>query len=258
MKTLFVGQNSIHLQVIDSTNSYASELLKEAKLPEGTLIYTFEQQNGRGQRGNKWESEPNKNGACSIILYPSFLQADEQFLLTKIVSLAVADLMAELLAVTDKMREIRIKWPNDIYVGSQKIAGILIENTLREKCIQSTIIGVGVNINQNVFPTGLNATSLALLAEKELELMNVLVRLCGFLEARYLQLKAGKREAIDAAYLQMLFQIDEWCWYETGGSRFEGKIKGVTAYGRLGVEIKSGDVKEFDLKEICFLPGSTM
>lgn len=253
MKTLFVGQNSIHLKVIDSTNSYASDLLRETKPPEGTLIYSFEQQNGRGQRGNKWESEPNKNGALSIILYPFFLRADEQFLLTKIVSLAVADLMAELLSNTDKMREIRIKWPNDIYIGSQKIAGILVENSLRENNIRYSITGIGININQTAFQSGLNATSLALQAGKEFELRDVTTQLCAFLEARYLQLKAGKTETIGAAYLQRLYQLEQWCWYETGSSRFEGRIKGVTVYGRLRVEFKTGEMKAFDLKEIRFL-----
>ncbi len=253
MKTLFVGQNSIHLKVIDSTNSYASELLRETKPPEGTVIYSFQQQNGRGQRGNKWESEPNKNAAFSYVFYPSFLRADEQFILTKTISLAVADLMAELLGTTDKMREIRIKWPNDIYVGSQKIAGILIENTLREKNIQHSIIGIGVNINQHAFSADLNATSLILLANKEFNPEEVTERLSAFLEARYLQLKAGKLEAINLAYLQRLYRYEEWCTYSAANETFEGKITGVSALGKLQVELDGGQVWEFDLKEIKFL-----
>lgn len=253
MKTLFVGQNSIHLKIVDSTNSYASELLCETKPPEGTVIYTFEQQKGRGQRGNTWEAEPNKNGAFSFILYPSFLRADEQFMLTKITSLAVSDLMAELLRDTDKMREIRIKWPNDIYVGNQKIAGILIENTLREKNIQNSILGIGVNINQKEFGSNINATSLANLSGQELDLKFVLERLCEFLEARYLQLKANKLDHLNTDYLQCLYRKDEWHTYTAEEESFEGKIVGVSALGRLHIELKSGIVKEFDLKELRFL-----
>src|SRR5665213_310585 len=115
MKTLFIGQSCIHLKSVDSTNSYASELLRQNKPVEGTLIYTFEQQKGRGQRGTIWESEPNKNATLSFVLYPTFLHADKQFLLNKITSLAVADLMSELLGFTDKKTDIKIKWPNDIY-----------------------------------------------------------------------------------------------------------------------------------------------
>lgn len=253
MKTLFVGQNCIYLSTIHSTNSYAIELLKETKPPEGTLIYTFEQLNGRGQRGNTWHGEPTKNGAFSYIFYPSFLQADEQFLLTQVTSLAVADLMAELLQSTDKMQEIRIKWPNDIYVGNQKIAGILIENSLRDKNIQHAVIGIGININQTSFSNQFNATSLALITKKELDLKGVMNRLCDFMEARYLQLKTNKQAILNNAYLERLYRLNEWHWYQTGESCFEGKIKGVSSIGKLEVELRSGEQVSFNLKEIQFL-----
>lgn len=253
MKTLFVGQNCIHLKSIDSTNSYASQLMGDIKPIEGTLIYTFDQQNGRGQRGNTWETEPNKNVASSFILYPSFLQASRQFSLNKMVSLAVADLMAELIQPSDKTSEIRIKWPNDIYVGSKKIAGILIENTLRENNIQSSIIGIGLNINQTVFNADINATSLALITNKEFDLMQVLEKLSEFVEPRYLQLKANKLESIDALYLQHLYQLNEWHNYTSGNQLFEGKIIGISDIGKLQVELKTNEIKEFDLKEIKFV-----
>ncbi len=253
MKTLFVGQNSINVKVIDSTNSYASELLRNTKPPEGTVIYSFEQQNGRGQRGNKWESEPNKNGAFSFIFYPSFLQAEQQFILNKITSLAVADVMAELLKGSDKMQEIKIKWPNDVYIGTQKIAGILIENTLREKNIQHSIIGIGINVNQKTFGDNLNATSLTLLTGKEFELVYVLKRLCAFIEARYLQLKSNKSEYLNVAYLQRLYKLKEWHSYKSADQVFEGKIIGISAIGKLQVELRMGQLQEFDLKEIQFL-----
>src|ERR1700749_523966 len=195
MKTLFIGQNSIHLKSVDSTNSYASELLRQVKLSEGSVIYTFEQEKGRGQRGNSWESEPNKNVALSLVLYPGFLNADQQFLLIKITSLAVADLMAEMLETLGKPQQINIKWPNDIYVNTRKIAGILIENTLRESTIHSSVVGIGININQLVFTSAANAVSLAQIIDKEFELMPLIERLCEFMEARYLQLRAGKTEA---------------------------------------------------------------
>jgi BirA family biotin operon repressor/biotin-[acetyl-CoA-carboxylase] ligase len=253
MKTLFVGQNCIHLKSIDSTNSYASEFMMQMKSPEGTVIYTFEQQNGRGQRGNSWESEPNKNVACSIILHPSFLLVGRQFLLNKIASLAVADLMAELINSSDKTNEIRIKWPNDIFIDDKKIAGILIENTLRENNIQNTIIGIGININQIKFTAGKNATSLALIINKEFDLTGIVDLLCEFIEARYLQLKGNKLEVIDNAYLQVLYRLNEWHFYFSENQLFEGKIIGISAIGKLQVELRSAQVKEFDLKEIRFV-----
>lgn len=252
MKTLFVGQNSILIESPDSTNSYASEMLRQIELSEGTVIYSFGQLKGRGQRGNFWESEPSKNVALSIVLYPKFLSVDQQFLLTKITALAVADLMAEILEDSDKPKEIKIKWPNDIYVSEQKIAGILIENSLKESTIQSSIIGIGVNVNQLEFTTK-HATSLSLQTGKEFELLKVFERLCEFFEARYLQLKANKLKNIDNAYLVRLYKIEELAHYRSGETVFEGKIKGVSKVGKLQVEMRTADIREFDLKEIVFL-----
>ncbi len=252
MKTLFVGQNSIHVESVDSTNSYASELLRQIELSEGSLIYSFEQLNGRGQRGNAWESEPLKNVALSLVLYPKFLSVEQQFMLTKITSLAVADLMAEMLETCDKPKKVNIKWPNDIYVNEKKIAGILIENGLRETVIQTSVVGIGINVNQLKFNVE-NATSLALLSEKEFELMEVLNRLCEFFEARYLQLKSNKLESIDNSYFERLYKLNEWANYRSEETMFEGKIVGVSKIGKLRVELRSGEVKEFDLKEIGFV-----
>lgn len=253
MKTLFVGQNSIHLKSVDSTNSYAIELLRQIKVSEGTIIYTFDQEKGRGQRGNRWESEPNKNVALSLILYPTFLNAEKQFLLTKMCSVALSDLMAELVGFADKPQQISIKWPNDIYVNDKKIAGILIENNLRDNTIQSTVIGVGLNVNQLKFYSTKNATSLKQIADSAFDLMQVLERLCKFMEARYLQLKGSKFEQIDSDYFDRLYRLNFWAMYRSNELLFEGKIIGVSAAGKLRIELRTGEVKAFDLKEITFI-----
>jgi BirA family transcriptional regulator, biotin operon repressor / biotin---[acetyl-CoA-carboxylase] ligase len=252
MKTLFIGQNAIHLTIVDSTNSYASEMLRQIKPVEGTIIYTFEQKSGRGQRGNFWHSEPNKNVALSLILYPSFLPVNDQFLLTKMVSLAVADLMAEMLP--GQASGVKIKWPNDIYVNDKKIAGILIENGIAQNIIQSSVIGIGLNINQVDFPEGLNACSLKLISGKEFRLQEVIEALCGFIEGRYLQMKANKHELSSNDYLRRLYRLNEWSNYSLFNEITEGRIKGVSASGKLQLELRSSEIKEFDLKEISFLP----
>jgi BirA family biotin operon repressor/biotin-[acetyl-CoA-carboxylase] ligase len=254
MKTLFIGQNAIYVKSLASTNSYASELLRQISVSEGSLIYTFEQEKGRGQRGNSWESEPNKNVTLSLVLYPSFLQPSEQFLLTKITSLAVADLMAEILSSTLNSNRIHIKWPNDIYVHNKKIAGILIENYLRENAIQTSIIGLGINVNQDIFHTAPNAVSVFSLTHKITDLQQCMERFCEYFEARYLQLKANKLQKLNEDYLRYLYRLNEWNTYTTAGNEtFEGNIKGVSAIGKLQVEVISGEVKEFDLKEIGFV-----
>ncbi|MDQ3046175.1 MAG: biotin--[acetyl-CoA-carboxylase] ligase [Bacteroidota bacterium] len=250
MKTLFIGQNSIHLGTVDSTNSYASEMLRQKSVLDGTLIVSYGQEKGKGQRGNQWLSEPDKNVAASIILYPGFLSPDQQFMLNKIISLAVADLMTECLANT----EIHIKWPNDIYAGKKKIAGILIENTLRDGKIQHSIIGIGVNINQMNFEPGLNATSMALESKIDFNLTVIVERLCSFVEARYLQLKGKKIEKTDEEYESLLYRRNAWHCYSASNEKFEGKIKGVAGSGKVIMELRNGESKEFDLKEIEFIP----
>jgi BirA family biotin operon repressor/biotin-[acetyl-CoA-carboxylase] ligase len=253
MKTLFVGQNSIHVESVGSTNSYASEMMRQIELSEGSVIYSFSQLKGRGQRGNFWESEPNKNVALSIVLYPRFLSVDKQFLLTKMTSLAVSDLMAEILQESNKSANVSIKWPNDIYVNDKKIAGILIENTLKETSIQNVVIGVGINVNQKAFNSSKGAVSLITLIGKEMELQNVLERFCEFFEARYLQLKSNKLELIDKAYLDRLYRIGEWANYRNEQGAFQGRITGVSPIGKLQLELKSGELKSFGLKEIGFI-----
>ena len=131
--TLFIGKVVIQLPKVDSTNLYAQSLVAKSKPSEGTVISTYNQRAGRGQIGRKWESEPGKNIAFSVILYPGFLAIRQQFLLNQMVSLAVLDLVAK---YTEKA--VKVKWPNDIYIEDGKVCGILIQNTLAGRRIQSS------------------------------------------------------------------------------------------------------------------------
>jgi BirA family biotin operon repressor/biotin-[acetyl-CoA-carboxylase] ligase len=250
MNTLFVGQSRIHLPVVDSTNSYASEILRQNRPADGTLIYSFNQQKGKGQRGTYWESEANKNVALSLILYPHFLPAERQFLLSIITSLAVADVMAGLLGPA---ADLKIKWPNDIYVGERKIAGILIENTLRDQQIQSSIIGLGMNVNQQSFNSIMTATSLCLESKKEYDLKEVLQSFCEHMEARYLQLRSGQLEQLKQNYLKRLYRLGQWEEYVAGDEIIKGCIRGVNNDGRLLLERESGIITDLGIKEIRFV-----
>ncbi|MCX6295653.1 MAG: hypothetical protein NTX97_06230, partial [Bacteroidetes bacterium] len=131
--------------------------------------------------------------------------------------------------------------------------GILIENVLRESFIQSSIVGIGINVNQRAFSTTANATSICLFLNEEIILTEVLERFCEFFEARYLQIKAEKLNSIDDAYIERLFRINEWSEYRSKALNFEGKIIGVSSIGKLKVETKADGIREFDLKEIEFI-----
>lgn len=246
--SLFVGQNLITLSEVDSTNNYAKQLLANIKpLTEGTAIVAEHQFAGKGQAGNTWLSNPGQNITTSIVLNPSFLSPDKQFLLSKVASLALLDVLVSL-----NIKDASIKWPNDIYVANHKIAGILIENILGEHKIKHSIFGIGLNVNQTDFGN-LHATSLANQLDKEIDLKSVLNLLFSCLEARYLQLKAGKLKSLDELYLQKLYLFNKPSVFkDTSENEFLGTIFGVSATGQLQVLVKN-KLKEFDLKEIAFV-----
>ena len=149
METLFIGRNIIFLPQVNSTNSYAIEMLKNVNLAEGTLVHTAEQTEGRGQRGSVWKTEKTSNLTASLVLKPTFLDLKNQHYLYQISALACYDALAELL--DSSQFDIKIKWPNDILVNKQKIAGILIENNISNTQLSWSVVGVGFNVNQTIF-----------------------------------------------------------------------------------------------------------
>ena len=154
--------NLIWLDLIDSTNSEALRHLPE--LESGTVIAAREQTAGRGQRGNTWFTEPGQNLTFSIVLKDLGLKAVDAHLLNYLASVAVAEFL------DGHGVNSSIKWPNDIYVGRSKICGILVENSLAGAEVAASVIGIGININQKVFPQLSNATSLYRCTGKEYNL----------------------------------------------------------------------------------------
>lgn len=256
MKTLFIGQNCIEVEKTNSTNSHLAKLYAEKPLFEGTVVITGCQEQGRGQRGASWESEPGKNLTLSILLNPTFLRPEEQFQLNKAISLGVAEFVVAVCSPFPSVRagEVKIKWPNDIYIGTKKVAGILIENSVSGGKLQQSIIGIGINVNQEKFSAGLpNPTSLKSETSKEFELRECLEQLCSCIEKRYLDLRAGKVSEIDADYLKSLYRFGEWAGYEYKGETLKAKISGVARSGKLLLETEKKGNLECDLKEIGFV-----
>jgi BirA family biotin operon repressor/biotin-[acetyl-CoA-carboxylase] ligase len=246
--TLFTGQQLIWLPACASTNSEAQQLLRENRASEGCTVITDDQFAGRGQRGNQWLAAPGENLTLSIVWMPTFLQAGQQFLLSQAVALGIHDWAAALLQPSDKLR---LKWPNDLYFGSQKFGGVLIENSLSGSKIQSSIVGIGLNINQRHFsvPT---ATSLGVLTGRYFQREVLAARLLECLERRYLQLRAGRLRELRHDYLASLYRYQEWHEYEVGGRRVHGQIVGVEPDGRLALQIND-EVQHFGLQEIKYL-----
>ncbi len=245
-KNLIVGKKVVHLPKCHSTNTVASDLVASQPANEGTIVIADHQLAGRGQRGNSWESEPGSNLTFSVILCPSFLHPRQQFELTVITSVAVAVTLEKF-----GLDEVCIKWPNDIYVGNKKIAGILIENTIKASVIESSVVGVGVNVNQQNFTTE-SATSIKLLKGKEIEKDLLLVELSAHLEAYYLQLRAGKIEELRSLYLAKMLGMGKQRSFSDTGGTFFGTVAGVDGDGRLEV-LRGDNIHLYNLKEIQFI-----
>jgi len=251
MSALFINNNVIKLDAIASTNEYAQKLLiNHDKIAEGTVIWAADQQLGRGQRGNSWESQPGKNLTFSVILYPKFLKVEEQIMISKSVSLGICDFVNSLLPANMTEKEyVKIKWPNDIYVSDKKICGILIENSINSNQIASSIVGIGLNINQVQFSTELpNPTSLKLETGNDHNLEQCLSDLCSHIENRYLKTRLGNTEEINSHYLENLYKFGEWYNYIIGNKQVTAKINGVSKSGKLVLEKEGGGEHECDFR----------
>lgn len=244
-KSLFVGQKIQYMSECHSTNDIAADIAKSAGSLEGTLVITDHQTRGRGQRGNSWLSAKGENITFSIILKPSFLKATDHFQLHYISSLAVYNALREI------VRDVKIKWPNDILVKGKKICGILVENAISRGHIDTAIIGIGLNVNQTHFENE-RATSLKDITGQSHKREELIASICEKLEAAYLSLRSGNLANLKIQYLNALFQFNEAAMYEAHGETFSGCIQGVDTQGRLMID-RAGEVLFFDFKEVRFL-----
>lgn len=246
---LFVGHNTVTLKEVDSTNSWLKQSLSKSEpLPEGTVIMAEAQFAGRGQTQNAWHSQPGKNLTFSILLNPRFIEVQRQFNLNMAISLALNDVLTNYFG-----NRATIKWPNDSYIDNEKIAGILIENLVQGNQIKHAIIGIGLNVNQTDFPSILqNVTSFKKILHIDYDLHVLKNEICRSVEARYLQLKAGKYSALKKDYLDKLYLMNVWAYFKIKGLTVAGKICGVSDEGFLQVETEAG-LQQFGFKEIEFV-----
>jgi len=234
-----------YLEEIDSTNTYIKELYSSQKLPEGFTVCADFQTAGRGQRGNSWEAERAKNLLFSIILYPIHLHANQQFFISEAISLSIKDVLA------DHTGDISIKWPNDIYWQEKKIAGILIENAITDVTLGYSIVGVGLNVNQDVFRSDApNPVSLKQIIGKDSDRTMLLEKIQDRLFYYYNQFDA---DLLNKVYNEALFRRDGWHWYSDNQTSFLAQIIRVEKDGILVLKLKNDTIRTFSFKEIKFL-----
>jgi BirA family biotin operon repressor/biotin-[acetyl-CoA-carboxylase] ligase len=237
----------IRLDEVDSTNSYLKQLARKQSLAEGTVVIAEFQTGGRGQQGNSWFSSRGDNLLFSLLLCPKNLLANEVFIISCITSLAIEKTLSQFID------NVRIKWPNDIYWNDKKIAGILIENNLQEGFVKSSVIGIGLNINEQRFSADLpNPVSLCQITKTEHDKTQILDIFLREFSALYQQFEQGKAAEIKEKYMRNLYRADGYHWFEDCNGKFSAKITDVLSSGHLVLKTKEKEERKYAFKEVRF------
>ncbi|WP_455587314.1 biotin--[acetyl-CoA-carboxylase] ligase [Bacteroides sp.] len=241
----------IRVEETDSTNRYLSDLCHKRCVGELTTVSAHYQTSGKGQRGNSWESEAGKNLMFSLVLYPSFLEARRQFILSQLISLSIKE---ELDTYTP---DISIKWPNDIYWKDKKICGILIENDLTGTRIGRSIAGIGININQEKFLSPApNPVSLKQITGQSYDCSLLLERIMTRVREYYTLLQTNEADAvtnISDRYARSLFRKEGFHPYVDDNGEFLARLVCVEPDGRLILEDQTGTKRAYLFKEVQYV-----
>ena len=236
----------IKLNATSSTNVYLKDLMLSSSVKDFTVVTAKKQTFGRGQMGTSWNSEEGKNLTFSVLKKFNNFSIDNQFLLSICVSLSIYETLHNL-----KVPNLTIKWPNDILSGTSKICGILIENSLSGSKIQTSIIGIGLNVNQIVFNNLLNVSSLKLLLGKSINLDELLQLILKDLKDHLSSFQNMDKEVLWSVYETNMFRINKPSTFEdSNGNLIMGFIRGVSPQGKLLVELEDSILKEYGLKEL--------
>lgn len=242
----------IWLDEVDSTNNYIKA--RKGEIPPFALVAARSQTAGRGQRGNSWESEPGRNFIFSFRFSPEGIDPSEQFVISEAAALVMAALLR------DYGIEAKIKWPNDIYVGNRKICGILIENSLMGRSIVDAVVGIGLNVNQDLFRSDApNPVSMRQLTGREYDLDEIGERISQKIEEYFGKLLKGDKgslEGIRKEYHEGLYRNDGGYYrYRdmVSGEEFEARIDGVEADGLMRLVLRGGAMRRYEFKQVRFL-----
>ncbi len=238
----------IHLEQIDSTNAYLQRQQSECDI-RNWVVSADEQTAGKGMGSNGWESEVGKNLTFSLAVDMGFLPAERQFLLSETVALGIIEALDKVLPAEN----LSIKWPNDIYFENRKLAGILINSTIKANMMDVSIIGIGLNVNQTQFqdwPT--HPISLKQITGKKHDLQPLLEQIAEHILIKVEQLETSPA-AIEQDYLKRLYRYRTWAEYKVDGKILQLFLTGIDAFGRLLLADEDNNSYCFDIKEIRFL-----
>lgn len=239
----------IKLNAIDSTNAYLKTISTKLSPKDYTVVVTENQTNGRGQMGTTWHSEASKNLTFSVFKDVSFLSVEHQFYISIVTALALTKALNEL-----RIPKLNIKWPNDILAENKKIAGILIENVIKNNQLVGSIIGIGLNVNQKFFDDLPQASSLHALTGVVYNKDEILQHILKHLEAYFMRLEALDFDNLKQDYERLLFRVKKPSTFITPKQNtFSGFITGITEDGKLKILLEDNITETYDLKEVKLL-----
>jgi len=241
--------NIIKLDATSSTNDFLKVLLTNQFVENFTVVSAENQTSGRGQMGAKWEVESGKNLTFSVLVKDVLLEINSIFHLNVLVAVSIIEALEQF-----NIPNLAIKWPNDILADNKKIAGVLIENSLKSNGEIFSVVGIGLNVNQKNFDGLPKATSLSCILKHDLDKEAVLVSIIQNLKRNVALLQIGEYDKFWQAYSQKLFKKGIPMPFEdTDGVRFMGIIQGVNSNGKLEVLLEDDSLKTFDIKEVQML-----
>ena len=251
--TQYIGKQFLYLTTCHSTNDLAKTLNSRGLCKNGMVIFTENQTHGRGQQGTSWLSEPGQNLTFSIILRLAHLSLSSQFLFNKALSIHLLGFFRTYFS--DPTLAFHIKWPNDVYLNGKKIAGMLVENSLSGSHITASVLGIGLNVNQQVFdfPT---ASSLSVALQQPIDRYQLLNSLLLYLDENlplnFESLSMAEIQTIHKVYDATLWGLHRQRWYQAAADPFIATLKGVDEQGLLILETNEG-IERFEIKSIQFL-----
>lgn len=238
--TQFIGQNIIYFNQVDSTNTFAIELMKQNMAEDGTIVVAEFQGKGRGQSKNVWISEAFENLLFSVVLKPVTNFNTDPFSLNKTIAVSIHSTLKSLLPES----KVHIKWPNDIFIDNRKVAGILIENNFTGQKLNFSIAGIGLNVNQKFeHLQELNATSMGEKLGNNIEREQVLKSLLEKIEYNYLLLQEGQKETLNQEFDEALLSYKESAEFNGQNGKFEAIVMGCDADGRLLLKHDDGSIQ---------------
>ena len=233
------------IDAISSTNDYLKQLYLKKNIYDNFLIITNNQTEGKGQGSSYWESEPKKNLTLSIYKDLKKNKLKNPFIINLIISISIIETLKKY-----NLPNLKIKWPNDILSASKKISGILIENFFQKEFLISSIIGIGLNVNQISFKKAKNAISIASIKKKKIDLTEVLNILTKKISLKFHEIDNLKINDLINEYESLLFKKDEFSIFNINNKLIDGRILGVNQSGKLKVKIGNEIIREYNSSEI--------